>query len=157
MGRGVPTLKERREREILIYGLLQLSSLIYHAVRLHTAIAPLQEACLPHHESSHSSSCLGNKLCTPLRPLASPLNLSPPAMQSHSYTHNCAPRQDYSQFTGSEMWQDLIIVNKNLLSCFQSLNLIEINCGLFMRSVALLFLILDYFVITNRTTGNSHF
>lgn len=38
---GVSTLKERIEEEILIYGLLQLSSLIHHAVCVHAAITPL--------------------------------------------------------------------------------------------------------------------
>lgn len=36
----VSTLKERRKEEILIYDLLQVSTLIYHAVPAHAAITP---------------------------------------------------------------------------------------------------------------------
>lgn len=63
---GVSILKERIKEEILIYDLLQLSSLIYHAVPVHSSITPwkgafslLLSACA----AGHSSSCLGNKLC----------------------------------------------------------------------------------------------
>lgn len=38
---GVSTLKESKKEEILIYGLLQLSSLIHHAVPAHRTIIPL--------------------------------------------------------------------------------------------------------------------
>lgn len=41
---GVSTLKERIKEEILIYGLLQLSSLIYHAVPVHSSITPWEGA-----------------------------------------------------------------------------------------------------------------
>lgn len=37
---GVSTLKERIKEVVLIYGLLQLSSLIYHAVPVHSGITP---------------------------------------------------------------------------------------------------------------------
>lgn len=37
---GVSTLKERRKGEILIYGILQLSTLIHHAVPEHAAFTP---------------------------------------------------------------------------------------------------------------------
>lgn len=85
--KGVSALKERRKEEILIYGLLQLCSLIHHAVCVHAAITPLQGACLPHHAVGHSSSCLGNKLCALLRPPASPSKLfSSLLCQSHSHT-----------------------------------------------------------------------
>lgn len=78
---GVSTLKERMKEEILIYGLLQLSSLIYHAVPVHTTITPWQGASLPLYADGHSSSCLGNKLCALLRHPANPSN-----PLSHSYS-----------------------------------------------------------------------
>lgn len=37
---GVSTLKGKRKEEILIYGLLQLSYLIHHAVPVHAAVTP---------------------------------------------------------------------------------------------------------------------
>lgn len=64
---GVSTLKERRKEEILIYGLLQISSLIHHAVPVHAAFTPRQGAPLPL-RAADSSSRLGNKLRAPTRP-----------------------------------------------------------------------------------------
>lgn len=43
---GVSTLKERIKEQILIYGLLQLCSLIYHAVPVHSSITPGRELTL---------------------------------------------------------------------------------------------------------------
>lgn len=71
---GVSTLKGKRKEEILIYGLLQLFSLIHHAVPVHAAVTPRQGASLPLHAVSHSFSCLGKKLYAPLRPQQPPSN-----------------------------------------------------------------------------------
>lgn len=77
---GVSTLKERIKEEILIYGLLQLTSLIYHAVPVHSSITPWEGAFslrLPACGAGHSSSCLGKKLRHSAAPFLS-VSLSQP-------------------------------------------------------------------------------
>lgn len=112
---GVSTLKERREAEILIYGLLQLSSLIHHAVPAHAAFTPRQGASLPLCAAGHSSSCLGNKLCA-----QTPSNPIPPSFPRRFAVTLLHPETHHDRIThntlGAEIWQSQICADEYLLS-----------------------------------------
>lgn len=105
--------REDRRRDIDLWP-PAASSLIHHAVCVHAAITPPAGSFSS--SASHSSTCLGNKLCAPLRPPAAPSSpFSSTAPLSHSYTQR---RSMTGLLTtrGSETWQRQICADEYLLS-----------------------------------------